>query len=128
MNLREDLYGEPQGSQVLFGVFQPAGVRAVGGGAQEVADFQFQRVVFVNEDPLDERLLAVSELFLGEGVLGRGAAMDVDVLLRVVQKDVRIPLGDGQGSHFVLCHAAGGQVADAAVLEGEPRLRTMSKS
>jgi len=65
----------------------------------------------VDEQPLDERGLAVADGLAVERVLLGDPAMDLDVLVRVVEEDVSVGLGDGEGADLFFRGAAAVMVA-----------------
>ena len=55
---------------------------------EKMLDFQFQRVVLVYENSLDQGFLFVAEGILGQHVVRRRLSMDVYFLIRIIQNDI----------------------------------------
>jgi hypothetical protein len=72
-----------------------------------MTDLQLQGVVLVDEEVLHERGLAVADRLTVERVLLGGPAVDLDVLVRVVEQDVGVGLGDGERADLLLGGPAG---------------------
>src|SRR5713101_2075416 len=86
-------------------------------GRDQVADLQLERVVLVDEEALDEGRLPVADRLAVERVFLRGAPVDLDVLIGVVQDDVGVWLGDRQRADLLFRGAARGDGRHGAGIE-----------
>ena len=88
-------------------------------GPDQVEDLELEGIVLVNLHVLHERRAPVADRLAVERVLLRGATVDADVLLGVVEDDVRLRLRDRQHTDLLLGGATRGDEGDRAGLEAD---------
>ena len=69
---------------------------------EKMLDFQLQRVVLMHKNSLDQGLLFVAERIFRKHVIRRGLPVNVNFLIGIIQNNVGILLGNGQGALLVL--------------------------
>jgi hypothetical protein len=66
----------------------------VGRAVQQMADFEFEGIILMDENPFDQGFLLITEFAAPKSVLGSALPIDANILIGVIQQDVLPALRD----------------------------------